>query len=89
MPTARFSVQVVIEAEVEIDEAVLTGAQTRSWKESYNDLSRKEVAELIGFNMLAHNAELTAIDGFADRKDSHTTLPGFTRASVCEALEWK
>ena len=67
---------VTVQHEVEIDTAVLKEALKPEWQSYIGRMSELEVAQYIGFNLVANACSLTQVDGFADRKDSEARTVG-------------
>jgi hypothetical protein len=67
---------VTVQHEVEIDSAVLAEARKPEWQSYIGKMTELEVAQYIGFNLVANACTLTQVDGFADRKDSEARTVG-------------
>jgi len=81
----RFTVELT--CEMEIDDEVIAAVDDE-WRSRFYDLRTPgEIASHIAFNLLVNGAELTHLDGWADKDDAMTEI---LRASVdVEASEIK
>jgi hypothetical protein len=76
---------VTFAAEVSVSDAVIKKASTKAWQKQMFPVSGPEsIAEHIAYNMVKNGLALTAIDGFADRKDSEASLDDLMVSSTEE-----
>lgn len=69
----RYLIEWRVYSEIEIDESLLPNDEWRST--FYGDIDTLEkTAEHIGYNMVANDAVLSKLDGFADQPDSKAKL---------------
>ncbi len=74
MSKKTIQISFTVTAELEVEEAVLAVALTDGWRDTfYNFTSEYEVGHHIACNLL-RNADLTQLDGWADRDDGDAIL---------------
>lgn len=74
MADRKFHVSMRIECDIILDEAVINPVDDEWRSQFYNLTSACDVAEHIAYNLVANNARLSQLDGWADMKDSQAVI---------------
>lgn len=72
--STTFEIRIVGTARLTLSDVLIASIDDGWRKQFYNLRTLKEIAEHIGFNMLANDLLLSEIDGFADRQDAEAVM---------------
>ena len=92
MAKRRFFVIMEVEATIELDDSVIDVVDDEWRSHLYPLHSSEDIAGHIAYNMIANNAQLSQLDGWADQPNSNArfvTRPEWTTEELSELKEDK
>jgi hypothetical protein len=83
----KYFITMTVEAEIEVDES-LFDVVDEDWKKCFYDFEEDiDVAEHIGYNMVANRYSLSDLDGFADQPDSKARFVDWPSYQIDSIIE--
>lgn len=74
MAKQRFGVKLMVDAIIELDDAVIAAVDS-DWRDQfYNLVTPQQIAKHVAYNLIANNANLSQLDGWADQPNDYAKL---------------
>jgi hypothetical protein len=83
----KFEIEMTVTATIELDNEVIDVVDDKWRSQLYNLRTPEEIARHIAYNMVANQANLSSIDGWADQSDDNAkfiVFPQWATESVKE-----
>jgi hypothetical protein len=69
-----FDIEITVKTQLELDDQVIDVVDDEWRSQLYDLYTPEEIAEHIAYNLIANNARLSQLDGWADQPDSNADL---------------